>query len=422
MRRIIRRSTTVWGIGVAIAILLFVSLFFVLHGRADALHGSGRLLTIHDRGEQQVLLSDAKTVGDALKEADITLDSHDAVEPAVSQKLVASEYQINIYRARPVTVIDGATRQKVVTAYQTAEQIVKDAGITLYPEDRTTLTRSNNLLADGAGLELTIDRATPFNLTLYGTTSVVRTQGTTVGDMLKEKAIKIGGNDRVSVPLSTPITANMNIQVWREGKQTLTVEEPVAFETTQIRDADREVGYKAIQTPGVDGKKNVTYEVEIRDGKEVSRTEIASIVTAQASTQVEIIGTKIRGTYTTPSENESIAWSFFMAQGFTREQTAGIMGNLKQENGFKTTGDGLAQWTGSRKASLMSRADPFNIYTQLAFLMDELNGGYAKVQSAIRSSTTVEQAMIAFQNGYERCGICVEGRRIQFSYDILASH
>lgn len=293
MRRLIRKSTTVWGVGIAVVVLLFASFFFVTHDRANALSGSGRLLTIHDRGQEKVLLSDAATVGDALKEADITLDSHDAVEPAVTEKLVASEYQINIYRARPVTVIDGPTRQKVVTAYQTAEQIVKDAGITLYPEDRTVLKRSDNLLADGVGLELTIDRATPFNLTLYGTTSLVRTQGTTVGDMLKEKGITLDVNDRVSVPLTTPVTTNANIRVWREGKQTITVEEPVAFETQQIRDADHGPEYRAIQTLGAAGKKNVTYEIEIRDGAEVNRTEIASIVTAQPITQVEVQGTKL---------------------------------------------------------------------------------------------------------------------------------
>lgn len=295
MRRIIQKPTTIWGVGMAIAVVLFVSLFVVIHSRANAQSGSGgHLITIHDRGNEKVLLSDAATIGDALHEAGITLDSHDAVEPATSQKIVATEYQVNIYRARPVTVVDGAIRQKIITPYQTAEQIAKDAGITLYPEDATRLSQSDDLLADGAGLQLTIDRATPFNLTLYGTTSVVRTQAKTVGDMLQEKDITIGANDRVSVPLTTPIAANSDVRVWREGKQTITVEEPVAFDTQQIKDADQEVGYKAVQTPGVAGKKNVTYEIDIRDGQEVGRTEIASIITAQPTTQVEIIGAKSR--------------------------------------------------------------------------------------------------------------------------------
>lgn len=295
MRHITSKSTTIWSVSIAAALLLFISILLIVHGQAHAQSGNGgRLMTIHDRGQEKVTLSNAATVGDALKAAGVTLDSHDAVEPAITEKLVAPEYQVNIYRARPVTVIDGGIRQKIVTAYQTGEQIVKDAGITLYPEDKTKLSQSNDILANGAGLALTIDRATSFNFTLYGTKSVARTQSATVADMLKEKSIVIGANDRVSVPLTTAITPDLNIQVSREGKQTITVEESIAFDTQLIKDVDREIGYKAVQTLGVSGKQNVTYEVDIRDGQEVGRTKIASLVTLEPSKQVEIIGAKSR--------------------------------------------------------------------------------------------------------------------------------
>jgi uncharacterized protein YabE (DUF348 family) len=293
MIHITRKSTTIWSVGIAVAIILFLSLFFVIHSRASALTGSGRLITIHDRGDEKVFLSNAATVGDALKQEGITLDSHDVVEPAASQPLVASEYQVNIYRARPVTVVDGPIREKIDTAYQTVDQIAKDAGITLYPEDETTLSQSDDLLADGPGLELTITRATAFNFTLYGTTSVARTQGKTVGEMLSQKGITLGANDKVSVPLTTPITADMSVQVWREGTQTITVTEPITFDTQTIQDADQDVSYKAVQTPGVNGSKNVTYTVDIRDGQEVSRTAIASIVLTQPTTEIDVIGTKL---------------------------------------------------------------------------------------------------------------------------------
>jgi len=286
-------STVLWSVSIAFALLLVGVIFTVVRGNASAVSGEGgRLITIHDRGIEKVFLSNADTIADAVKDADITLDSRDAVEPALTQKLIASEYQINIYRARPVTVVDGPTRQKIITAYQTAEQIVKDAGISLYPEDATILNRSKNFVSDGAGLELVIDRATVFSFTLYGKKADARTQAATVGDMLKEKGVKLGENDRVSPAVTDPLNAETEVRVWREGKQTVTVEEPVAFETEQIRDADRAVGYKAVQTAGVDGKKNVTYEIEIQDGVEVKRTEIASLVTSESTKQVEVIGSK----------------------------------------------------------------------------------------------------------------------------------
>lgn len=261
---------------------------------AQAQSEGGRLITVHDRGVETAFITTQDTLKGALAEQGITLDGEDAVEPSIEEKLVAPDYQVNIYRARPVTVIDGATRQKIVTPYQTAERIVQDAGITLYAEDTTELKRSSDYTGDGAGLQLTIDRSTPLILDLYGKKTEIRTQAETVSDMLKEKNIKLGEWGRASVPFDTPITQGMEIRLWREGKQTVTVDEEVAFEVEQVKDADRPVGYKAVQTPGQNGKRTVTYEIEVKDGVEIARVEIASITTQQSVKQVEVIGTKAK--------------------------------------------------------------------------------------------------------------------------------
>ena len=211
--------------------------------------------------------------------------------------------------------------------------------------------------------------------------------------------------------------------MWREGRQTITVDEPINFDVEKIKDADREVGYLSITTPGENGLRSVSYEVTIQDGQEVSRTEIASITTKQPVGQVETVGAK--GEYTTPSENETITWNFLISNGFTKYQTAGIMGNLMQEHGFNTSdtsgGYGLVQWTGSRRSSLLAQPYPENIYTQLNFLMSELNAGYVGVLSAIKSSNTIDDTAIIFQNKFERCGVCMQDNRIQFAYNIYAT-
>lgn len=428
MKSLIHRSTTLlrplWAIA-ALAAFLIVIVFVVVSrvsAQSTVQTQGGHLVTIHDRGDQIVVSTAGDTIGDALKQAGIHVDPIDAVEPAATEKLVASEYNVNIYRARPVIVVDGATRQRVVTPYQSAQQIAKSVGVTLYPEDGVDLQLTNDIVAEGAGLKLIITRATAFSWTLYGTTTTGRTQAKTVGDMLKEKGVKLTVNDKVSPAASTPISEGLAVRVWREGKQTITSDVEIPFATEQIQDGDQYIGYKSTKTPGVPGMRSVTFEIIIQDGKEVGRTEIASVTTKNPSNQVDIVGAKYRGSYTTPTENESISWNFFLAQGFTRNQTAGIMGNLMQEHHFLTTGDGLAQWTGSRKAALLSRADPYNIYTQLQFLMDELNGGYAGVRDAIKAASSVNEAVVIFQNRFERCGVCMESLRVQYAYNILASH
>lgn len=410
-------------LGTVLFLMLAMVFALPLATHADNGSKSGRLITIHDRGAEKVILTKAATIGDALKEAGISLDTQDAVEPAASEKLVASDYQVNIYRARPIIIVDGNVREKIITAYQTPEQIVSSVGIKLYPEDKASIDRIDDL-TQGAGLQLTITRATAFEFTLYGKTTTVRTQAKTVAEMLSEKGLKITKDDRVEPSASTKITDGLTVKLWREGKQTITVDEAVAFPVQQIKDADREVGYVNVQTGGISGSRNVTYEITVKDGQEVGRVEIASITTKQATTQVEVVGAK--GEYTTPGENETIAWNFLTSNGFSRYQTAGIMGNLMQEHGFNTSdaggGYGIVQWTGGRRTALMSMSYPENIYTQLNFLMSELNGGYAGVRDAIRATGTVDDAVYVFQNRFERCGLCMSGQRIQFAYNILVSH
>lgn len=294
MRLIVKKSTTIWSVSIAIALLLF-GMFMVISAirPAQAQAGQGRLITIHDRGEEKVILTQAATIAEALKEAEVIVDTHDAVEPALDEKLVAQEYNVNIYRARPVTVVDGPIRSKIITAYQTAEQIAKDANVELYPEDIPELDRSQNIMSDGAGLSVTIDRATEFTFDLYGSTTVARTQAETVGEMLEEKGIELGANGRASVALDTPVTPGLDIRVWREGRQTVTVEESVAFEVEEIKDADRVLGYKEVRAAGKTGLQNVTYEIVIKDGEEVARTKIAAIQTKAPEKQVVVVGTKL---------------------------------------------------------------------------------------------------------------------------------
>ncbi len=391
----------------------------------DGAQGStARVITIYDRGVEQTIITKAKTVKAALEQADIQVEPTDVVEPALSEEFVAEKYNVNVYRARPVVIVDGAKRVKTTTAAQSPTTIAKSADVTLYPEDTTELTRVDDVLAEGgAGLKLVVDRATEFTFVQYGKRiDNARTQAATVGEMLKQKGIKLGAQDGVSVPLTTPLTAGMTVSVWRDGKQTVTQEEVVAKATEEVKDADREIGYREVKTPGQDGKRTVTYEIEMKNGVEVSRKEIASTVVTAAVKEVVVVGAKYRGAYSTPSENEQKTWAFLMGKGLSREQTAGIMGNLMQEHGFNTTGDGLAQWTGSRRANLLAMADPYSIDTQLAFVWGELSGPYAKVLNNIRAQSTVEGAVIVFQNQYERCGICAESTRVQFAYNILASH
>lgn len=284
-------------IGVIIAVCLLaigiISATILSQTKAFAAGNSReKLITIHDRGGERVILSNAATLQDALDEAKIVLDDRDAVEPSLAEELVESNYYVNIYRARPVVVSDGHVREKIMTPYQTADKIAEDAGLKLQDEDTTTLKPTEDIISEGAGLQLIIDRATPFTFVLYGNATQAYSQATTVGEMLIQKHISLGPNDQLSVNLDTPLTAGMTVDLWRNGKQTVTEEKDIPFTTEKIQDAAHEIGYKEVRTPGVNGKRSVVYEVDIQNGREVSRKEAQSIVLVEPKKQVEVIGTK----------------------------------------------------------------------------------------------------------------------------------
>lgn len=285
-------------IAVCLAMIGVISVAIISQAQAtDGANHGDKLITIHDRGNERVVLTQAATIEDVLKEANITLDSNDAVEPGLNEELVSASYYVNIYRARPVIVTDGHVREKIMTPYQTADKIVTDAGLQLNDEDETKVTPIEDIIAEGAGLELTIDRATPFTLILYGKSTQAFTQAATVGEMILKKDIHLAVNDTLSIDSRTPITAGMTVELWRNGKQTITEEQEIPFPTEKIQDAAREVGFKEVRTAGEVGKRTVTYEIEMRNGQELSRKEIQNVVMVEPKKQVEVVGAKISNTF-----------------------------------------------------------------------------------------------------------------------------
>lgn len=285
------------------AILTLVGgLFFVNQALADTAKpvakAGERLVNIYDRGVEKTIVTKARTVREVLKLAKISIDERqDVVEPGLGSEMVAEKYNVNIFRARPITIVDGNKRLKITTAEQTPALIAKAAGLEVFTEDKTTLGKSDNVVVDGADVVMKVERASVVNFVLYGKESVVRTHAKTVGELLKDKNITLQKDDTLSVDRSARIVPGMKIELWRNGKQTVTVEEDVKFQTEKVQDANRDLGYREVKQAGENGKKNVTYEIEMKNGVEVSRKEIASVVTKESKKQIEIVGAKSSNTF-----------------------------------------------------------------------------------------------------------------------------
>ncbi len=354
-----------------------------------AVEADQRAISIYDRGAERVIVTKARTVRQALELAKIDIqEDQDVVEPALDTELVTSKYNINIYRARPVVIDDGIMRRQITTAEQTATNIARVANMTLYPEDRVDIGASGTLLVDGANIVLKVDRATPIHLTLYGKKTEVRTQAATVGEFLQEKQISLQANDTLSVAESTPITNGMSIELWRNGVQTVTVDEEIAFTTEKVKDANRETGYHEVKEKGENGAKTVTYEIEMRNGVEVARKEIASVTTKEPKKQVEIVGTKVNlpaGSHTDWMAAAGIAESDFGYANYLVTKESGWRVNATNAS---SGAYGLPQaLPGSKMASAGSDWQT-NPITQLKWMNGYVIGRYGSWANAVAHSQT----------------------------------
>ena len=277
----------------SLGFLLLLNIFAVAGKNSAKATGQGnKILTVFESGQKTSFKTNAKTVREALKAQKINFSKEDSVEPGLDEELTGAEYSINIYRAKPVVIEDGELKTKILTAAQTPRQIAEKAGLNVHNEDKLAFEESGNILEDGSINTLKITRAKEISVDLCGKTESFRTQAKTVEDFLKEKKIVLGKDDGISIDLKTQIVNGLNFRIWRNGKQTLTVEEPTDFQTETIQDANKDSGYKEIKEAGEKGTKSVTYEVEMQNGKEISRKKINETEIKAAKKQVVIVGTK----------------------------------------------------------------------------------------------------------------------------------
>jgi hypothetical protein len=133
--------------------------------------------------------------------------------------------------------------------------------------------------------------------------------------------------------------------------------------------------------------------------------------------------------------NPERAFNFFVAYGFTPFQAAGVVGNLMQESGptLNTSAEaagteqsyGIAQWNRAtpRYDELVEFSSDLglpwtDLDAQLQFIIFELEKYSYLGLSQLRASTTIEEAVVAFETKYERPGTPHRASRISYATDI----
>ena len=138
------------------------------------------------------------------------------------------------------------------------------------------------------------------------------------------------------------------------------------------------------------------------------------------------------------SANARVAFDYFIGQGLSAVQAAGIVGNLVQESNVVPTavqaggpGRGIAQWSvggrwdtdgGDNVVAYAGShgASPWSLNLQLDFIWYELTHFSSYGLAALQATTNVTDATVAFETDFEGCGTCDQTTRVSYAMNVLS--
>ncbi|HVQ44215.1 MAG TPA: ubiquitin-like domain-containing protein [Candidatus Saccharimonadia bacterium] len=255
---------------------------------------SQALISLYADGQQRLFSADDKTVGDVLRRANLKLGPHDLVEPSAASPVPHGQFNINVYRARPVLVEDGLQTYRLKSAYQSPRLLALAAGLVVYPEDRFHTEIITDFVDDGSvGEKVTVTRAKPVNVKVDGQQRIIRTQAGTAVDALKGAGVALGVNDTVSVNLAAPVTSGMTVSITRVTEAVVNLTQTLPKPVKVITDPTVLKGQTSIKDPGADGQKTVTYRIHYHDGVETVREAIQTVSQTAPVAKVVVQGSKV---------------------------------------------------------------------------------------------------------------------------------
>jgi uncharacterized protein YabE (DUF348 family) len=205
--------------------------------------------------------------------------------------LSQSPRSITVQRAVTVNVRTNGTAS--VTLHTTAPTIgeaLREAGMTLYLADRVSPDLSAPV-SDGQAVS--IEPAVPVTILADGRHLHTRTHRKTVSEALAEVGVPLVGLDYTDPAPNAPLKPDMDIRVVRVAETFRIEQEPVPFEINWLPDPDMEIDTRSLKQSGENGVLQNRIRVRYEDGKEVSRQLEDSGIIREPKNKIISYGTKI---------------------------------------------------------------------------------------------------------------------------------
>lgn len=194
-----------------------------------------------------------------------------------------------------VISIDGKD-ETFVTYKGTVKDVLQENGIKITSKDKVQPSLESNVSEKET---IKLKTAVPVDIKANGIVVQVQTAENTIGDMLdaeqatlKEQGIEFDKDvDEVSPSLDSNIDGDLSVQLVKVETKDLVQKEVINFDTIVEKDANMDSSVQKVKSEGVNGEKEITYQVVYKDGVAISQNVKSTRTILEPQNEIVVKGT-----------------------------------------------------------------------------------------------------------------------------------
>lgn len=252
--------------------------------------------------------------------------------------VISTTLTVSYFRKTVTITVDGTTK-KVVTYRGKVKDLLNDINVNLNTEDKVTPSIESRILENST---VEIKRAVDVAIEVDGKALQLKSTEEDVKGLLSSDAVKslfekenigeLRETDKISVPLEDKVSSDLKVKITRVDTKVEVTTEQIQFSAVTTNDDTKSASYKAVIKPGENGEKEVSTQVVLEDGKEVSRQVICEKVVKDPVNEILSVGTlsvfiPSRGTNEPYSRHISMIATAYSGEqsGITNYTSSGMM-------------------------------------------------------------------------------------------------
>lgn len=184
---------------------------------------------------------------------------------------------------------DGESVSVLNSSVKTCAEAVKEADLVIGENDYIEMPDAPS---EGVA-RIYIHRQKAVNLNYGGEKNVLYAESEkTLSELLEKNKIDVSDTDITSIPLSSPITDGMSVDITKVSYSTEEKTESIPFSTVKRPSANMNAGTTKVVQKGVYGSKKLIYSVETTNGAVTGRSLVNETVVTNPVNQIVEYGTK----------------------------------------------------------------------------------------------------------------------------------